>query len=130
MLKYYHTNIYPLTFRQICLHSNYQFEPMKKFLILSSVIAISLITNIASAKAFENSEPKAITTDPQTQQKTELKEKKKPTKYDFSLFKFIAPSKIQEKDSTDKKTSSPNPIKKEETVYENPRDFFRFSYAS
>lgn len=103
---------------------------MKKFATLVFVLGFCLFSNVASAKAYDKTEPSITTTDPQSSQKTSEVKKQKHTKYDFSLFKFIAPSSVQEKDTTNKTKSTVIP-KKDETVYqENPLSFFRFSYAS
>lgn len=59
---------------------------------------------------------------------SQSKEKAKQTKYDFSLFKFISPATIQENDTS--KTIKKEGDLKDETVYEKPLSFFRFSYAS
>lgn len=101
---------------------------MKTLFVSALVICLSLLANAASANSYSNTDSELKQA--QLDQKLKQEEKKKPTKYDFSLFKFIAPTKVQEKDSTDQKIEPEKKILKDETVYENPRAFFRFSYAS
>jgi hypothetical protein len=102
---------------------------MKKLSILTLVLGFTFTINVASANSIDNSNTKA--TDPQTEQKSTKIQKEKPTKYDFSLFKFLTPSSInQKKDSLSSPVKQPGDKSKDETVYENPLAFFKFSYAS
>lgn len=100
---------------------------MKKLGTLSIVVFLSLASHAVSAKIHTIKKNHTIHSDePQVQQKTQETKKPKVMKYDFSLFKFIAPTSIQEKDTTQNLKENKLP-KKDETVYENPRTFFKFS---
>jgi uncharacterized FAD-dependent dehydrogenase len=69
----------------------------------------------------------------QQQNQDQKKAVKKTEKYDFSLFKFTSPKQTIEKDSIEQvKEQLPAEKLEDETTYEiqNPRVFFRFSYAS
>jgi len=66
----------------------------------------------------------------QLDQKEEKAKTKKAEQYDFSLFKFVTPKLIEEKDSVNKKTpKSTNYKEKNSTTYhyEKPLTFFRLS---
>ncbi|MBL1144257.1 MAG: hypothetical protein HND54_04890 [Bacteroidetes bacterium] len=101
---------------------------MKNIIGLLVFIAACLTTNIASAKAYESTQTNI--NNQQLKEKVDSKVKKKPTKYDFSLFKFIPPTQKIEKDTIDRKQLLPEEDVKNETVYEKPLAFFKFSYAS
>lgn len=105
---------------------------MKKLFGLSLVIGLSIACNTVSAKSNNHDEASnSNLTDPQTEQKTTEIQEEKPTKYDFSLFKFIASPVLDEKnDSTNTNQKGETGAIKDETVYEKPLAFFKFSYAS
>lgn len=105
---------------------------MKKLLGLSLVIGLSFACNAVSAKSNNHTDsPNSNITEPQVEQKTTEIKQEKPTKYDFSLFKFIAnPALIEKNDTTNTNQNGDTGAIKDETVYEKPLAFFKFSYAS
>lgn len=103
---------------------------MKNLFGFTLVLSLFLASNIVSAKANNNLIPDENNTDPETQTKQSKIQKEKPTQYDFSLFRFLTPSATQKTDTTDTKPKQASDILKDETVYEKPLSFFKFSYAS
>ncbi len=96
---------------------------MKKTILLSFLVGGLYVSALAGVhennKAHNN---------PETDQENKIS--KKQQKYDFSLFKFISPTKQTKKDTVDHKKKPVIEKRKEEITYEKPRDFLRFSYAS
>jgi len=74
---------------------------------------------------------KKINNLPKGEQKEKSNKAKQQKRYDFSLFKFISPTKVKQSDTS--KTAPPKRkfkvVPKEETVYlqEYPRSFLMFS---
>jgi len=64
-------------------------------------------------------------------QKEKVEQAKKTKKYDFSLFKFVSPSKNEQKDTTNtkiqKKKIDTDALKETTFHYEKPRSFLMFS---
>ncbi len=100
---------------------------MKKLLGFYMVFGFCFACNVASAKSNETINVDNHNTDPKTQQEQNKVEKKKPTKYDFSLFRFLTPNSTQKVDSTNLKAKPKNEALKDETVYVKPLSFFKFS---
>ena len=96
---------------------------MKK-LILSFLLGVGF-----GALGYASANSGNITQTFNTQKNQEVK-KQKAEKYDFSLFKFVKPSKTEQKDSIEVKPI----LRREEKInaensayYENLRDLFKFS---
>ena len=89
---------------------------MKKFLGFSIVLGFCFACNIVSAKSNETVNTFSNSTDPKTQEQQTKVEKKKPTKYDFSLFRFLTPNSSQKVDSTIIKAKPKNEPLKDETI--------------
>lgn len=99
---------------------------MKKLGILTLVISLSLVSQALSAKAHGINDDFTMDGEPQLQQQKQEKTKESVKRYNFSLFKIFAPTTIQKKDTLNNSNHSKLPPK-DETVYENPRTFFKFS---
>ena len=97
---------------------------MKKVIFL-----IVLVTGAGSYLLASNA--KKLNSLPQGEQKGKTIKAKQQKKYDFSLFKFISPTKVKQPDTL--KAAPPKRkfkvVPKEETAYlqENPRSFLMFS---
>jgi len=70
-------------------------------------------------------------TNSQLDQKKNQTKVKKVEHYDFSLFKFIAPKIVEEKDSNAVEVTKPSEFKKKDLTlnnsYENDRELFKLS---
>tara|TARA_B100001109_G_C18862333_1_gene474748 strand:- start:3554 stop:3862 length:309 start_codon:yes stop_codon:yes gene_type:complete len=100
----------------------------KQYYLLSSLLILSIGVTYASTKTDGNSIIKV-------QQEPQDKATEKKNSYDFSLFKFITPTQVNEPDTLKQKVeeTTPQHTPYKETTdlpYQNPRSFFKLSYAS